>query len=120
MLIIITDNVRTRMIYSQFSVSIVQLLSIINLVRFINKGDSFALKFGLLLGLYALLFFIFLQFKSVKSEISFEEVKSIKIKRLFFNEFLHIKLKYNRIRQVAGIYNTYRLEEYIKTISLPK
>ncbi|MCK9410823.1 MAG: hypothetical protein M0Q53_00885 [Prolixibacteraceae bacterium] len=54
---------------------------------------------------------------NTQSEIYLNDVKSIKISRIFFKEFLVIKIINNRPRQVTGIYNAERLEEYIKTMS---
>jgi len=53
--------------------------------------------------------------RSVKSEISFAEVKSIKIKRRFKNNFLDIKLSNNRLRRISGIVDTEELEKFIET-----
>jgi len=57
---------------------------------------------------------------NAQSEIYLKDVKSMKVKRILFREYFVIKLTNNKTRQVAGIYNAERLEEYIATISLAK
>jgi len=58
---------------------------------------------------------VFTLLRSAKSEISLNDVKSIKVKQRFNNSFLDIKLKNNRLRRVNQIEDSEELEEYIKT-----
>jgi hypothetical protein len=62
-----------------------------------------------------LILFVTALFVNVQNEIYLKDVKSLKVRRIFFKEYLTIKLNNNRTRQVAGIYNAERLQEYIET-----
>jgi len=52
---------------------------------------------------------------TARSEISFDEVKSMKVKQRNKEYFLDIKLKNNRLRRVARIESSDELEIFIKT-----
>jgi hypothetical protein len=90
------------------------------LLGYFKKGDQFGLWFGLFVVLANVQMFVLFLLRSVKSEISLNEVKSMKIKKRAGNEFLDIKLHNNRTRRVTEIFNPDRLKDYIKTISPPK
>jgi hypothetical protein len=75
---------------------------------------QFDFWFGLIFILIGIPTLILWLLRSVKSEISLNEVKSIKIKQRFSNNFLDIKLANNRIRRVSGIYDTGELEKFIE------
>lgn len=117
--IVITDNAKTLRYSRIFSLSILLLLGFSSFIKYLKVGDSHSLMFGLIAGLAGLLSLAFVLFTSVRSEIDLKDVKSMKVRRFFFREFFEIKLTNNKARQVAGIYNAERLEEYIATISLP-
>ena len=118
--ILITDDAPIMRSIRLFPSVMFFVAAILFFVGYIKTGDKSSLMSGFLFGIPGLLLFVSFLFKSVQSEIYLNEVKYMKVRRFFFKEFLHIKLNNNRIRQVAGIYNAERLEEYIKTISLPK
>ena len=66
--------------------------------------------------LLGILILTILLLKSVKSEISLNEVKSMRIKQGFYsNNFLDIKLVNNRLRRVFNVKNAKELEKYIAT-----
>jgi hypothetical protein len=113
--IIITDNARYQRRYRLFSAVILLSLGILYIVKYLKTGDMHSLRFVLIIGVAGLISFVIAFFSSDQSEIYLKDVKSMKIKRIFFKEFLQIKLTNNKTRQVAGIYNAERLQEYIET-----
>ena len=116
--IIITDNARYLKRTRLLSSSILFLFGVYNLWIFFMHNDLHARWSGLLFTGLSIVYFVIALLSNVQNEIFLKDVKSIKISRIFFREFLIIKLVTNRTRQVTGIYNAERLEEYIKTISL--
>jgi len=116
--ILISDDVkyqrRMRLISAIFLVG----LGIFNIYNYIRTNDEHLLRSGILVGTIGLFFVINAFLVNVQSEIALTDVKSMKLRKIFFREFLVIKLNNGRPRQVAGIYNAERLEEYIKTIPL--
>lgn len=117
--ILITDNARYLKRSRLLSSGILILFGLYNLMNFLKHNDSRAQWSGLLVGIVGLIFLVIALLTNAESEIYLKDVKSMKVKRIFFKEYLVIKLANNRTRQVAGIYNAERLEDYIKTISLP-
>jgi hypothetical protein len=83
----------------------------------VRTGDEFLLWTGLLIGIGHLIVFIAFLFRSVKSEITMEEVRSMKFKSRFNNDFLDIKLKSGRVRRVSQVDDTEELQEYLDKIS---
>ncbi|MCX6222706.1 MAG: hypothetical protein NTZ69_17195 [Bacteroidia bacterium] len=118
--ILITDNARYLKRSRLLSSGILILFGLYNLMNFLKHNDIPAQWSGLLVGIFGLIFLVIALLTNAQSEIYLKDVKSMKVRRIFFKEYLVIKLANNRTRQVAGIYNAERLEEYIKTISLPK
>ena len=118
--ILITDNARYLKRSRLLSSGILILFGLYNLMNFFKHNDIHAQWSGLLVGLFGLIFLVIALLMNAESEIYMKDVKSMKVRRIFFKEFLIIKLTNNRTRQVAGIYNAERLEEFLKTISLPK
>jgi hypothetical protein len=118
--LIISDNAaylkRTRIISATF----LMLLGIFNFWNFIKNNQLHDQWSGLLIGIFGLIFFVTGLRLNVQSEIFLRDVKSMRVSRFLFKEFFMIKLVNGQTRQVAGIYNTERLEEYIKTISVPR
>jgi hypothetical protein len=117
--IVITDNARYLKRTRLFSSILLFLMGIFNLMNFVKHNDTHLLWTGLLVAISGLILFVVAFLMNAESEISLKEVKSMKVKRIFFKEYLVIKLANNRTRQVAGIYNAERLEEYIKANSFP-
>lgn len=118
--ILITDNARYLKRSRLISSGLLILFGLYNLMNFLKYNDIHAQWSGLLVGIFGLIFLVIALLTNAESEIILKDVKSMKVSRIFFKEYLVIKLANNRTRQVAGIYNAERLEEYIKTISLPK
>jgi hypothetical protein len=116
--IIITDNARYLKRSRLLSSSILFHFGVYNLWIFFMHNDLHARWSGLLFTGLSVVYFVIALLSNVQNEIFLKDVKSIKISRIFFREFLIIKLVTNRTRQVTGIYNAERLEEYVKTISL--
>ena len=118
--ILITDHAgylkRTRF----FSIGILLLLAFARLMMYLKSGDMGSLQFALIFGTIGILILASEFFKSTQSEIYLKEVKSMKIKRSLFREYLVIKFAGNKIRVVSGIFNVERLEDYIKTVQLQK
>ena len=114
--IVITDYARNTKIYRIFTLSAGILLGISYLIKFLKTSDMFSLRFGLGMGISSLLPFTLELFYSVKSEISYSEVKSMKLRRIYFTDYLYIKLTNKRIRRVVGILNAERLDDFINTV----
>ena len=87
----------------------------VSVLRYMKTGDDFLLWTGSFIGIGHLIIFVFTLLRSAKSEISLDDVKSIKVKQRFNNNFLDIRLKNNRLRRVIQIEDSEELEEYIKT-----
>jgi hypothetical protein len=114
--IVITDYARNTRIYRLFTCSAGILLGITYLNKFYKTNDMFSLRFGLGMAIFSLLPFTLELFYTVKSEIPFNEIKSLKIRRIYFREVLYIKLTNKRIRRVVGILNVERLDDFINTL----
>ena len=84
-------------------------------LRYFKTGDKFDFWFGLLIGLIDILVLTVWLLRSVKSEISLKEVRSLKLNQRFGNKFLDIKLDSNRLRRVIRVENSTELENYIET-----
>jgi len=84
-------------------------------LRYYKTGDQFDFWFGLFIGVLDISILTIWLIRSVKNEISLNEVKSMELKQRFNNNFLDIRLKTNRLRRVFGVDNRMELEEYIET-----
>ena len=118
--IVISDNAayirRSRIL----PLGILLLLAFARLVTYFKSGDTSSLQFALIFGTTGILILVSEFFKSTKSEILLKEVRSMKIKRSLFREYLVIKFGKNKTRVVTGIFNAERLKDYIKTVELQK
>jgi hypothetical protein len=114
--ILITDIAKKQRFQMLLLTASGMLLGSSYLLGYFKKGDQFGLWFGLFIMLGNILMFVVYFLRSVKSEISMNEVKSMKIKKRAGNEFLDIKLHNNRTRRVTEIYNPDRLKNYINSI----
>jgi hypothetical protein len=117
--IVITDNAKYLKKSKLFSSIFLILMGLFDLMNFIRHNDLHMRWTGLLIGVLGVMVLISTLLTNAQSEIYLKDVKSMKVKRILFREYFVIKLANNRTRQVAGIYNAERLEEYIATISLP-
>ncbi len=115
--IIITDNAVRQKRVRLFTSGIWIFYGILSVLRYVRTGDEFLLWTGLLIGIGHLIVFIAFLFRSVKSEITMEEVRSMKFKSRFNNDFLDIKLKSGRVRRVSQVDDTEELQEYLDKIS---
>ena len=117
--IIVTDNASYQKRMRLISSGLLVVLGIFNLTKYFKIQDTQILLTGLLVIICGLFLIVSALRMSVQSEIYLKDVKSLKVRRVFFREFLYIKLTNNRTRQVAEIFNTDRLREYVETVSLP-
>ena len=118
--IIITDDAKNRKRMRLLSAGILFCLGIFNFVNYFKTNDTPLLWNGIIVGTAAIILIVTALLVNVQSEINLSEVTSMKIKRFLNREYLIIKVANKRNRQVLGIFNAERLEEYIQTISLPK
>ena len=86
----------------------------LTLLRSYKTGDQTFLWFGLLLCLLNILVLIPWFLRSVRSQISLDEVKSMKVRQRNGNKFLDINLKNNRLRRVIRVDNSDELNQYIE------
>ncbi len=114
--IIISDNAKTEkyiiVIFSIFSVFSI-IFGIYNFERIGDKSYDSTLLIMCILLISSLI--VFMISKSTKSQLLTNNVKSIKVKKMFRRKILHIKLKNNRLRQVILVDDTEKLEKYLKT-----
>jgi uncharacterized membrane protein len=118
--IIITDNARVRRRIILYLLGATIILGIVFGIGHFIKGEQYDTWLGFFTGLALCLALAATSYRSVQSEIYLHEVKSMKIKRSFSNDYLEIKLKNNINRMVVGIVNSNGLREFIETVSLPK
>ena len=112
--ITITDNAQKKSRYTLFISGMWTLYGVLSVFRYLKTGDEFLLWTGLLIGIGHGIVIVGTLLRSVKCEIDLKDVKSIKVKHRFNNEFLDIKLKNNRIRRVSQIDKIGELKEFIE------
>jgi hypothetical protein len=115
--IFITDNAQRQKRVRLLTSGIWIIYGILSILRYMRTGDEFLLWTGLLIGIGHFVVFIAFLFRSVKSEITMDEVKSMKFKSRFNNDFLDIKLSSGRVRRVSQVDDTAELKEYLDRIS---
>jgi hypothetical protein len=115
--IIIKDDAKKQRNMTLFSSSMWTIYGTLSVLRYFKTGDQFLLWTGLVIGIAHFVIFILNLRRTVKSEIPFDGIKSLKVKQRFSNEFLDIKLKNSRLRRVILADNETELEEYIETNS---
>ena len=111
----ISDNSRKQNRMQLFISAIWAIYGAISFLRYLKTGDQFLLWTGLFIGVTHFIIFVLNILRSNQTEISFDDIKSINVKKRFSNVFLDIKLKNNRLRRVIGIENSQEIEEYIKS-----
>ena len=111
----ISDNSRELNRIQLFSSGIWTISGAISVLRYLKTSDQFLLWTGLFIGISHFVIFILNLLRSNQSEILFDDVKFIKVKKRFGREFLDIKLKDNRLRRVIGIENSQDIEEYVES-----
>jgi hypothetical protein len=117
--ITISDNASYQKRMRLISSGLLVVMGGYNLTKYFETGRTEILFTGSLLLITGLILVISALRMNVQSEILLTDVKSLKVKRVLFKEFLHIKLTSNRTRQVAEIFNADRLREFIETVALP-
>ena len=117
--IVITDDAKRQKRARILSALFLLVMGAYEIYRFTQKSEDQFLRSGLMVIGVGLILIVLALLVNVQNEIDLKEVKSLTVKRIFFKELLLIKLKNNRTRQVAGIYNAERLETYIQTLSFP-
>jgi len=110
----ISDNARTQKYIMLFSSLFVILCIIITKFNFERLGDKSSSSFFFVLIILILIVLVpTLLLRSTKSTLVLDEVKSLKVKQLFSNTILDIKLKNNLQRRVIGVKNAEELKNYI-------
>jgi hypothetical protein len=118
--IIITDDAKNRKRMRLLSAGILFCLGIFNFVNYFKTNDDHILWNAIIVGTAAIILIVTALLVNVQSEIKLSEVTSMKIRKILFREFLVIKIANKGTRQVVGMYNAERLEEFIKTIPFSK
>lgn len=113
--IIITDDARKQKWIVSLMILLPAIYAILTFLKSYKTGDQFDFWYGLLLSFLCIPALTLLLLRSVRSEISLSDVKSIRIKQRFRNIFLDIKLTSNRLRRVSEITDSMELEKFIKT-----
>ena len=111
----ITDNSWEQNRIQLFSSAMCTICGVFSFLRYLKRGDQFLLWSGLFIGVTHFIIFVLYILRSNQTEISFDDIKSVNVKKRFGNVFLDIKLKNNRLRRVIGIENSQEIEEYIKS-----
>jgi len=113
--IVITDDAKKHKWINTAAYGYLTFFGFLILFKFSKTGDQTYLWLGLLICLSSVWPLILSLFMTARSEISFDEVKSMKVKQRNKEYFLDIKLKNNRLRRVARIESSDELEIFIKT-----
>ncbi len=113
--IIITDDARKQKWIVSLMILLPAIYAILTFLKSYKTGDQFDFWYGLLLSFLCIPALTLLLLRSVRSENSLSDVKSIRIKQRFRNIFLDIKLTSNRLRRVSEITDSMELEKFIKT-----
>ena len=113
--IIITDDARKQKWIVSLMILLPAIYDILTFFKSYKTGDQFDFWYGLLLSFLCIPALTLLLLRSVRSENSLSDVKSIRIKQRFRNIFLDIKLTSNRLRRVSEITDSMELEKFIKT-----
>ena len=113
--IIIKDDAKKQKWMLSLILCLGIILGIETFLKYFKTGDNFDFWFGLIIGLIGILTLIIWLLRSVRSEIFFNEVKSMKVRQINGNKFLDINLKNNRLRRVSQVGNETELKAYIET-----
>jgi hypothetical protein len=113
--IIIKDDAKKQKWMLALIICLGTIYGIESFLKYFKTGDNFDFWYGLIIGLVGILTLILWLLRSVRSEISLNEVKSMKVRQRNGNKFLDINLKNNRLRRVIRVDNETELKEYIET-----
>jgi len=111
--IIITDDAKKQKWILTAILCFGVIYGFLTLLRYYKSGDQTFLWVGLLICLLNILVLIPWLLRSVRSQISLDEVKSMKVRQRNGNKFLDINLKNNRLRRVIRVDNSDELNQYI-------
>ena len=111
----ITDNSKKHNRFQLLNSIIWTIFGVFSILRYFKTGDQFSLWAGLFIGTAHLYIFSQNLRRTNQNEILVDEIKSIKIKQIFNNEVLDIKLKNNKLRRVTGIENSKDFEEFMQS-----
>jgi hypothetical protein len=109
----ISDNSKNQSLPYIISSVLGFIFGILTIIRYFTTGDELALSAGSIISSIHLVVLIINLFRTHQSEISFDEIKSIKVKERIGRKFLDIKLKNHKLRRVIGVYNKEKLQEYL-------
>jgi len=112
--ILIHDDAKKQKFMAFLLIVIPMLYFIEVIIKNIDSGDTFELYSGIIPAVLAFLFSVKILLRSVKQEISLNNVKSMKVKQRFGNKFFDIELKNLRIRRVSGVIEAEELKQYIE------
>jgi hypothetical protein len=113
--IIIKDDAKKQKWMLSLIICFGTIYGIETFLKYFKTGDNFDFWYGLIIGLVGILTLILWLLRSVRSELSLDEVKSMKVRQRNGNKFLDINLKNNRLRRVIRVDNETELKEYIET-----
>jgi hypothetical protein len=113
--IIIKDDAKKQKWFSSLITGMGTMVLILNFLKSYKTGAQFEFWFELIFIVIGIPLLTILLLRSARSEIALKDVKSMKIKQLFGNKFLDIKLNSNRLRRVNDLQNAEELEKYIAT-----
>lgn len=113
--IIIQDDAKKQKWMLSLIICFGTIYGIETFLKHFKIGDNFDFWYGLIIALVGILTLIIWLLRSVRSEISLDEVKSMKVRKRNGNKFLDINLKNNRLRRVIRVDNETELKEYIET-----
>jgi len=111
--IVITDKAGRQKAQMLFMSGCWVFYGTLSVLRYLKTGDQFQLWTGLFIGIAHFVIFVVYLFRSVKSEISMNDVKSMKLKSRNGNNFLDIKLNSGRIRRIIQIEDRDELQVYL-------
>jgi hypothetical protein len=112
--IIIKDDAKKQKRLTLLSSIMCTIYGTLSVLKYFKTGDQFLLWTGLLIGIGHFPILVFTLFRTSQSEISLNNVKSIKIRQRLGNKFLDIKLKTNLFRRVFRVDNA-ELLKYVET-----
>ena len=113
--IIINDDAKIQKWSSSLITCLGTMYFIVTFFKSLKTGVQFDFWFGLIFILIGIPLLTIMLLRSVRSEISLNDVKSMKIKQRFSNKFLDINLVNNRLRRVSEIEKAEELENFIET-----
>ena len=112
--IIINDEAKKQKNMTLLSSGIWTIYGTLSVLRYFKTGDQFLLWTGLFIATAHFVIFLLNLRQTSKSEISFDDIKSLKVKQRFSNNYLDIRLTNNMLRRVIRVDNKTELEEYIE------